>query len=175
MKFKGVLVGLIVASSALYVAAGPYITAFEMQAAAESNDGEKLSEYVDFVLLRQNLKDQLNTSLLKEMNNQAEENPMAELGAALGGFFVDGIVDAYVTPSGLTQMMNGEKPDESALPGSGDESSANQEAFKDAVMSYESFSKFSIVVSSENGEDTATFILRRTGLEWKLTEIILPI
>jgi hypothetical protein len=41
-------------------------------------------------------------------------------------------------------------------------------------MGYENFSKFVIRKKSTEGRDVA-FVLRRRGIDWKLTEVILPL
>jgi hypothetical protein len=40
-------------------------------------------------------------------------------------------------------------------------------------MAYESTSKF-VVTVKDKGRDNGRFVFRRSGLDWKLTEIILP-
>jgi hypothetical protein len=42
-------------------------------------------------------------------------------------------------------------------------------------MSYETFDRFVITVEGGAGGETGTLVLRRRGLGWKLTEIIVPI
>jgi hypothetical protein len=154
-----------------YVAAAPYITAHRMKAAAEARDGGALSEHIEFPSVRQSLKDQMNAKVLGEMaKNDLDETPLATFGAALAGMVVDRMVDAYVTPAGVTQMMTGEKPnpvkavDPSETP--------ERRPFDDASMSYASLNKFVVAVPGEEGE--VQFVLRRRGFGWMVTEILLP-
>jgi hypothetical protein len=157
-----------------YVAGAPYLVAYQMKSAAEANDGEALSEHIEFPSVRQSLKDQMNASLAKGMYLDAEiqDNPFAALGAAFAGVMVDKMVDTYVNPAGITQMMAGEKPQ--STDGSNDSSNQEKQPFSNASMSYTNANKFVIsVLDDERAE--SRFILRRRGLEWKLTEILIPL
>ena len=154
-----------------YLAATPYITVLKMTWAAEKHDGEALSEYVDFPALRQSFKDNLNVALVAAAIDQ--ENPFAVIGAALGGVLVDKLVDAYVTPAGLIALMSGARIESgriSELDGQADEN----QPFSNPSLSYESLNKFSVGVVSSEAEEEVKFILRRDGIGWKLTEIVLP-
>lgn len=157
----------------VYVAAKPYITVHQMRVAAEKRDGEALSEYIDFPSVRQSLKDQLNALFAKKMAEDEEmrDNPFAALGAMFAGAVVDRMMDAYVTPSGITLLMSGETPeiDEDRETDIGEDHGP----FRNASKSYESHDKFVVRVEEETGEETK-FVLRRQGISWKLTEIIIP-
>ncbi len=156
-----------------YVATAPYITVHQMKSAAESQDGEALSEYIEFPSVRQSLKDQMNAMFMKEMaKEKTKDNPFSALGAAFGGVIVEKMVDAYVTPAGISQLMAGEKP--KSTEEGGPYSSFGREPLTDASMSYESVDKFVVKVKGGTGEE-GKFVLRRRGIGWKLTEIIVPI
>ena len=60
---KKFILGIIVVIAVGYILATPYLTVYQMKIAAENQDGEALSEHIDFPVLRQNLKDQLNARL----------------------------------------------------------------------------------------------------------------
>lgn len=170
---KGKIIAVIGGLFAIYVAAAPYITVHQMKSAAESHDGEALSEHIEFPSVRQSLKDQMNAMFMKEMaKDEMKDNPFAALGAALAGAMVDMMVEAYVTPAGITQLMAGEKP----KPAQGGESGggSGRKPLSDASMAYESLDKFVVKVKGGTGEE-GKFVLRRRGFGWKLTEIIIPL
>lgn len=170
---KGKIVAVVGVLFAIYIAAAPYITVHQMKSAAESHDGEALSEHIDFPSVRQSLKDQMNAMFMKEMaKDEMKDNPFAALGAAFAGVMVDKMVEAYVTPAGITQLMAGEKP----KPSEGRESdgSSRRKPLSDSSMSYESLDKFVVKVKGGTGEE-GRFVLRRRGIGWKLTEIIIPL
>lgn len=153
--------------------ASPYVVSTQMKSAAEARDGEALSEHIEFPTLRQNVKDQLNAGMAKEMVNEVESNPFAAMGAAFGAMMVEGMVDAFVTPASITEMMKGEAPNE-ARKQSSSEGAEPGDSFKDAKLSYKSWDKFTIAVPAEDGKITS-FVLQRRGLGWKLTNIVIPI
>ena len=173
MKWKiGIGAGVVLVLG--YLFATPYITAYQMKVAAENHDGEALSEFVDFPALRESLKDQMTGKLRKEMaEDVVEGNPLAAIGTAFGGIIVKGIVDEFVTPAGLMQLMKGKRPD-SEPAGVEPTGQTPSGPFSDTSTSYESFNKFSIITRDPATDLEVKFILRRRGIQWKLTEVILP-
>ncbi len=174
-KWK-VVMGIAAGLFAIYVVAAPYITVHQMKSAAESHDGEALSELVEFSSVRQSLKDQMNAMFAKKMaeSDEMKNNPFAVFGAVLAGMMVDKMVDAYVTPAGITQLMAGEKPQPQAAQGEEASSSTARKPLSEASMSYESLDKFVVRVKGNDGGEEK-FVLRRRGLCWKLTDIIIPL
>lgn len=173
---KGKLfLGLTVILIAGYVVASPFITVYQMKAAAEKNDGEALSEHIDFSSLRQSIKDQVNAMFLDKMTNDKnlKGNPYAGLAMVFAGAFVDKAVDSYVTPDGITKLMAGERVSLEDRNQSNKEKAKN-EPLKDASFAYESTDKFVVTIANKPDEQIR-FILRRRGLEWKLAEIKLPL
>ena len=160
---------------AVYFVATPYITVHQMKSAAERRDGETLSEYVEFPSVRQSLKDQMNAMFAKKLteDDELKSNPFGAFGVALAGMMVDKMVDAYVTPAGMIQLMAGEKPVAKAKKGEGSRATARK-PLSDASMSYESLNKFVVRVNGSDGGE-GKFVLRRHGLTWKLTDIIIPL
>lgn len=173
MRKSKFLIGFIVIIGA-YLAAAPYITIYQMKAAAERQDGEALTEFIEFPSVRQSLKDQFNTLIVKSIGQGSgiEGNPMALLGATFAGALVEKMVDVYVTPSGITELMSGSAPTTTrsgkTVEGGG------TKPFNDAKLSYESLDKFTVKLKSNENQEFK-FVLRRRGIEWKLTEIIVQI
>lgn len=172
---KRISVWMVAVLAAGYIFATPYLTVYQMKIAAENHDGEALSEYIDFPPLRQSLKDQMNAMLGKKMVEEvANDDPFTALGATLGatfgGVIVEKMIDAYITPASVMELMKGEKP----TPERAGKPTERQEPFANVSMSYESFSKFSVITKQHESDDEVKFIFRRNGMEWKLTEILLP-
>jgi len=169
-----VVIGLVLAAVAGYVAAGPYITLSEIRAGFVEQNSEKLSENIDFPTLRQNMKEQFNAVLMKNAATELKDDAFAAIGTALATELVDGIVDSIVTPSGLVGMMEGKNPFESII----GETSVNitpkkEDLFKNARYSYDSMSKFSVWIPNDKGEE-GRFVLKRDGLSWNLVNLVLP-
>lgn len=173
MKKIAWIAGIILALVVGYVAAGPYLTVSAIKAGIIEQDSEKLSENIEFPTLRQNLKDQLNTVMMKNAATELKDNPFAALAAGLATKMVDGIVDSFATPSGLAALMEGKKPSQN----DGTESEAlpkKDDLFKNARFIYDSIKQFSIWVPNNRGEE-ARFVLQRDGLSWKLVNLIIPV
>lgn len=161
---------------AIYVVAAPYITVHQMKSAAEARDGEALSEHIEFPSVRQSLKDQMNAMFAKKLTKDEEmkNNPFAALGAMFAGVIVDKMVDAYVTPAGITQLMAGEKPQRGTGQSESGTRTSDRKPLSDASMRYVSLDKFVVKVKGEDNRETK-FVLRRRGISWKLTDIIIPL
>lgn len=159
----------------LYLFATPYITVNQIEAAVKSNDADALSEHVDFPVLRQNLKDRLNADILNGMlsEDMDEDDQFAAFGAALGGMVVERMIDAIVTPAGITRMMESQQfvIEEDGRSSTNQQS---QEPFTDAVMSYESFDEFVVTLPENELGKEVKYVFSRRGMGWKLSDILFP-
>ena len=160
-----------------FIAATPFFTVSSIKTAIVEKDSEQLSENVDFPVFRQNLKKQFNTAMMKNVSAEFQNNPFAAIAAGFATNMVDGVVDSFITPSGLAMLMEGKKPylSRSRRRNPSNTDQANRDdLFKDARYSYDSLNRFSIYVPSDTGEEIR-FILQRDGLSWKLVDMIVPI
>jgi hypothetical protein len=123
--------------------------------------------------LRKNIKEQLNTTIMKESFTGSENGLFTTLAATFATTMVDKFVDSFITPSGLSALMEGERytdnPRKEEL-----SKRDNEKLFENARYAYESLNKFSIWVPNYKGEETR-FILKRDGIEWRLVNIEIPI
>ena len=176
MRKGKIALGIALVLFAIYVVAAPFITVYQIQSAAEKNDGEALSEHIDFPSVRQSLKDQMNVMFAKKMaaDEKIKDSPFAALGAAFAGVMVDKMVDAYVTPAGITQLMAGKNPQSGTEQDDDSADSSKGKPLENASMAYESINKFVIKVKGADGGD-GKFVLRRQGIGWKLTKIIIAL
>jgi hypothetical protein len=177
MKKAVWILGIVIITFIGYVAATPYITISNIKTSVVEQDSEKLSKNVDFPIFRQNLKKQFNTAMMKNVGAELQNNPFAAIAAGFATNMVDGVVDSFVTPSGLAMLMEGKKPSLSRSmrrnPSNTDQANRD-DLFKNARYSYDSLNQFSIYVPTDTG-DEIRFILQRDGLSWKLVDMIVPI
>jgi hypothetical protein len=182
MKGLKYLIIAVIAILAAYYSYSPYQTVHAMKSAGENRDGEALAEHIDFPSVRQSIKEQVNVKLLKIVNDESKDNPIGALGAAFGGMLVDKLVDAYVTPAGLIQMMKGDTPEDVVADGISSDVTGRDaddqdpgKPFENASYAYESLDKFTATVKDDKSGDEIRFVLRRSGFaNWKLTEILIP-
>ena len=186
-KIKYVLL-LLMLCAVGYVVAAPWLIAYRISDAVDQRDSAALAELVEFDSVRQNLKQQLNSRVLRELGADNKQNPFAEFGASLANMMVDGLLDTYMTPAGIERLMRGETPapgiPESSPPlvntdgsddaASGKPNAERQKLFSDARMGYQSLHRFVVTVTDDEGKQ-ADFVLSRRGLDWKLTAIMLPL
>lgn len=172
---------------ATYLFAMPYITVYNIKRAAENNNADELSEYIDFPSVRQSVKEQLTVSLAKNLaeDDALKDNPFAKLGALFGAMMVDKMVDAYVTPTGIASLMTGKKPEltstgQGTIPNADKPTVSNNKSSDDvaidASFSYESLHKFVVSVTYDGVDLGHRLTLRRHGLnDWKVTDIRIPL
>ena len=100
-KIGGVVLLLAVAAVAFY--STPYIALYSIHRAVERNDAEAVSRYVDFPVLRENIRE-------KVMDHMAAITPpssgvMGDLGQRLALVAANQMVDRLVTPEGVVMLM----------------------------------------------------------------------
>lgn len=172
MKKAAVLISALLAGALLaYTAAGPFITLYQIRAALEARDAGKLAQYVDFPVLRENLKAQINALILGELPAGVADNPFGVFGLALAGTLVDSLVEGYVTPGGLSTLLAGRLPQQQQAPENETEAPAAPGA--KPQFTYDSTSQFTMRLNI-SAERSIRLVLTRTGLTWQLTNIILP-
>ena len=192
-KIGGVVLLLAVAAVAFY--STPYIALYSIHRAVERNDAEAVSRYVDFPVLRENIRE-------KVMDHMAAITPppssgvLGDLGQRLAIVAANQMVDNLVTPEGVMMLMdnNGSLqqlaqqvpqlpslPQAPALPSppetpqaqgapSVDTAQARSRA-RDVRVSYQGWSKVRVGVPREPG----ALIFRRDGLwGWRLVAVELP-
>jgi hypothetical protein len=151
--------------------ASPYLTLYQMYQAVEHRDAQGISNSVDFPALRESVKENLQSVVLKETAKQ--NNPILNLiGAALGSALADPVLDRMVTPEGVMALLEGER----LQAGDGGTQSLSEKAAQvDVNPRYESFNQFVVSVKPK-GEDVppVDVILSREGLGWKITGVRLP-
>ena len=155
---------LLAAGSWLY--ATPYLAVYGMKNAAEARDAGRLSGYIDFPAVKDNLKSTLNAKVTG--NVRASDNPLAAMGSALGAMIINPMVDVFVTPEAIADMMKGYKP---SLTGRAE--GAGNSARTDTSMGYEGINHFVVSVRRQGDHsEPVAMVLQRQGLaSWRLVAI----
>lgn len=158
----GVLVGIALCIG--YAAAGPYLTLDSIKGSIESNDTAMIGQDVDFVALRQNLKDQLNAKMLAKSAATEDDSPMGKAMATMfGPKMVDSMVDSYITPAAISRLLAGQDVKDDSKPS--EINVVNSE--------FDSMSMFSVYIKGKNDAE-ARVILEREAFTWRVTNIIMP-
>jgi len=174
-RSENLVLALLVASAAvaIWVCFLPYLAVSHIKRSLERGDADALSRDIDFPTLRSNLKDQLNYLIASQATTGTENNPFTALGALIGGSFANNMIDAYVTPYGLSQIITHQAQIATDKPQQGIDKQRLDRLFKTASCAYDSPSRFFVTLHGDNGEQIKV-VLTRNGLSWRLTNILLP-
>jgi hypothetical protein len=169
------------AAAAIAIAAGatlyasPYWALHSLSNAVRDKDPARVSEFVDFVLLRDSVKELLTARMDAEMKTRGvpDDNPFASLAQTFVKGMLNQAVDAMVSPSGVVRLLQGSAAtgaSPSTGAGSGNnKSNGNDNARKPHFqVNYRNWS--TVHVSSEGRE--VGFVFHRYGLlTWKMVAI----
>ncbi len=139
-------------------------------------DTNALATLVDFSVLKESLREQVTLSVTNKVAQDAKDETSRKIGLAIAQGVINHLVNTYVTPSGLSSLVAGQPTEEAKDKSKTPPPDAEQlrHAFESAFFSYESASRFIFSVAGKSGEVTR-FVLMRSGLDWKLNQILLPI
>ena len=184
MKKWIALIAALVLLLGIYVGVGPYMTIRAIRHAVQAQDAGELAEQVDFPMLRASLKAQLIDAVVREAGPDIQANALGTIALTMITGVVNGAVDGMVNPAGLSAVMQGRQlwkntqgsfrrpavaADGTPLP-----PPPGEEPLHDAKMRYESLSKFTATIHDDGGKPVV-FVLRRSGLRWRLADIRLPL
>src|SRR5690606_37854300 len=107
MKKLLLLLGLVVVLLAGWLVSGPYLTLRGLAGAIEQRDTSQLDRYVDFPMLRANLRAQLDDYVVRRAGPDVQSNLVGALLLTAGQKLSGTAVDAMVTPTGIGALMEG--------------------------------------------------------------------
>lgn len=176
-KLPWLLLGVLLLLVAAW-ASGPYLTVRGLAQAIETRDTAKLDRYVDFPMLRANLRAQLDDYVVRRAGPDVQSNLIGALLLSASQRLSGTAVDALVTPTGIDAVLEGhtlwkrasndlESPDTYAGP-------RKPRPLQGAEHHFESLSRFTATTHTPQGEPVV-FVLQRSGLRWKLVDIRLPL
>ena len=145
----------------------PLFALNNIKSAVEKKDADAIASFIDFELLKSDLKADMNLAMISEMENDA--SGMSAAGAALGMAMINPMIDALVSPAGINKML-------ADAPGSSEQTPSSPiPSFKKLNEGYTikrvNMSKFRLVPKENDG---AGVIFERRGLGWKIVGIDLP-
>lgn len=177
-------IALIVAVLALllgYVAAGPYLAIRGIHASLQARDVDRLERYVDFPVLRGNVRAQLEDRMARAAG-QLGGGMLGDLARGMASQLGGAAVDAMVSPRGIAMLLEGRSlakrvtdpftappPEPSGTTG-GDTVPQGYRPLDQAETRFESASRFVATTQDADGQPM-TFVFQRQGLRWRLTDI----
>ncbi|MCG5495191.1 MULTISPECIES: DUF2939 domain-containing protein [Ectothiorhodospira] len=164
-----IVLGLL--AMAIGVFYSPYHAVDQMREAAEARDTERLSRYVDFPAVREDVRESLSDSLSGELNRAMRDSPFGAMGLAVADALLRPLVDAVISPTALAAILRGYMPVTDGTDGVG------LEARDDVQVSlrYEAFDRFVIRIAADNGEAVDMVLHRQNLFWWRLSALRLPL
>jgi hypothetical protein len=159
-----------------WLIAGPYIAIDNIREAVRTQDSAALAEQIDFPALRANLKAQVEDRIARRASPELQSSPMGAWAVHLVAGLAGSAVDAMITPAGIGAMMEGRNALDrlqGERPVGPDGERPPVEPLQGAEYGFESPSRFTATVTNGDGEPVV-FVLKREGLDWKLSDIRLP-
>jgi len=170
-----IVVGLVLAGAAY---AGSPLLAFEqLKAAARSGDRDRLEALVDFPAVREDLKHQVDSKVVKLAREASGVSfPAVMALGRLGAMIGDRAVDKLITPQAISAMVTeGRSPRRHAEPSDQDPTDGTTPKVS-VHYAYLSPDRFRVALSPADRPDTAVaLIMDRRGLfSWRVEGIELP-
>jgi hypothetical protein len=197
-KSKGPLVFLFLVILAVFAGVyfHPYLAFYNVQTAVDSQNTQKLSQWVDYSGLQQDVKSQLDAQWGEVSATKIDNTPYAKSAGLVGRAQVDKMTNALVTPEAVMGFARGETGligswarESSKAPAVGDKGpSANLGFNMDSVSQvldsvkgvlaqgefrYAGLNSFVATIKTIDGE-SLDFRYERKGIDWKLSGITLP-
>jgi hypothetical protein len=170
-SFIAALLIVLALGSGAYWYYSPFLAMKSMAQAAKEKNADKFNEGVDYPRLRESLKGQISAQLAMTIGKEGS-NPLSGLGAMLGMAMVNQIVDTFVRPEMVMEMMKdgAVKTEKSATP-------SNNSADQDIKWVVERKGVDRVLATPQNMQDPSSkepvgLVFERTGFaSWKLIEL----
>jgi len=153
------------------------MTIHGIKSSIKEKDNDRLSTYIEFDILKKNLKEQFSTEMLKVTSADPDNNPLGVMVAGFASQVVDGLLDTYLTPSSIVLLLDGENPDRyrSTFNHKNTAQKEKNEKLAEPLEEYSvrfiSHDRFYVYTKGRHGQEIK-IILQRFGLDWKVTNII---
>lgn len=176
-KVIGIITSILILMGG-YFYASPYLVLNSIKNAAQVGDSEKISAYIDYPSVRQSFKDQMNAKIMKEMPNQKNDK-FSALGAMFASTIVDKMADSFISPEGMTLLIQGKgfkeklqaHQERQANPSSDDKTKL---AYSTRYLSMNVF-EATLKHKDRDMDDTPRIVMERDGLSWKVKKFAFPI
>ena len=153
------------------------MTIHGIKSSIKEKDSDRLSTYIEFDLLKKNLKEQFNAEMLKMTSADPDKNPLGMMVAGFASQVVDGLLDTYLTPSSIALLLEGEKPDRYVSTFNHQDAATEEnkqertEPLEEYSVRFISHDRFYVYTKGSHDQEIK-IILQRFGLDWKVTNII---
>lgn len=156
--------------------ASPIVAMHALKTSALAGDRDALNAEVDFPAVRESLKSQLKAAMMGKMASDANRsngdgpNGFAALGAMFAMAVADTAIDAVVSADGIKSLVEAgtlQKPGETRP----DDADSKPPEW---VIERKGLDRFTAHPSGKDNEHPPVLVFKRTGLSWRLSDIVLP-
>ena len=184
MANKKVSAALAVAAVVLasYWYFSPYVSINQMRSAAQSGDAESFNAHVDYLKLRENIKDQFSKMVSDKQPaafapSDGAQSTGAAIGSMIGMTLIDRMIDGMLRPEFVMKAMKDGKWGKPAVAKPGD---APSEASEPKWTSErQGMNKFIVHLHGNEfamGMKETGFVFERSGFaHWMLTDVQFPV
>lgn len=141
----------------------PVWTLEAMKNAATADDPNALNSYIDYPALRQSLERELRAKLVSDA--QKDNSGLSTLKVAIGAAMVRPVVDAIVTPEGMSAALRARRTEQDV---GGDKPDSLIRLPDHPMIERRGLSEFILTASDHPGSG---MIFVRNGLSWKLSGV----
>lgn len=184
-KEKRIVLAVAIGSAATvggYYLASPYLAMQGLRSGFLSRNADQVNQYIDYPSLQSDIKAQLGSMMLRNMQSDPEmaANPFSGFAMAMITPMVNSMVDTYVTPSGMKSVLEASSTQQSdAIK---DQTAQNlverkkefDKALQKTSIGYDGLNKFQLTATADDGKKTKLVFNRQGFAEWKLKSVLLP-
>jgi len=178
---KGVLAAFLLIALGWF--AWPYYALYDLGVGVREGDVARLENRVAWDSVRQGLRNDLNAAFLQHLRTDAtfgNSDFGTGIAALLGPAVIDRVVDAYLTPQAVANLIRTGKSPNAAIEAASGESIGGRRQFSLRQVEYAFFFSgpfsFKVEVIPENASQdqrSLTLLFKWNG-DWRLTRIVLP-
>lgn len=169
------LFALALVGGAAWAYSGPYRAFADLKTAAAEGDRQAMEELVDFPAFRESVKDAIGTSVQRGLDGGERPGLLGTLGGMLAGAVAAPLVDQVVTPRGIAALTEGVRPGDREEGASAAADGERQRPGVRVRRGYEDLSTFVVRLHhAETDDELLSLVMRREGLDWRLSEVRLP-
>ena len=166
--------GLLLVLLAAYIVAGPYLAVNGIRNVVASGDYGKLSYFVNFPKLRENVTPQIQARITRDIEERLGAGSVADVASGVSLAISAPVIDAMVSPLGVATLLTGSTLARKISGTKNKDGRAHaDDPLREAKTRYVSMSRFTATVTTDEGKPLV-FVFEREGLRWKMTELDLP-
>ncbi|MCK1328630.1 DUF2939 domain-containing protein [Bradyrhizobium sp. CW9] len=162
-------------SFVLFWMAWPYHVAYNLAVAMKDGNASGIESRIDWEHLRQGLRGDLNAMVLQNVSRTGSSSSASGLVAALAPAIINQMIDGYITPQGIANLVGQRKQAKAGDATTGD---GNRGGFDLSRVQYAFFDggpfTFNVQLTNEKPNEEPFVILFRWDGSWRLSRLVLP-